>query len=128
MTLRKVRIKDFQSIQDSNEFEIGDVTCLVGKNESGKTALLKALYRLNPVIDAHGSFDRVDDYPRHYMPGYLDSIEDTGRHNWELEHPIVVHATYELNQSDIDAIADVYGPNVSKQPHQLLHFTRDMKT
>ena len=114
MTLKKVRIQHFQSIQDSNEFEIGDVTCLVGKNESGKTALLKALYRLNPVIEAHGSFDRVDDYPRHYMPGYLDSIEDSDRQGLELEHPIVVHATYELGQSDIDAIAAVYGPRCLK--------------
>ena len=113
MTLKKVRIENFQSIQDSNEFEIGDVTCLVGKNESGKTALLKALYRLNP-IETHVSFDRVDDYPRHYMPGYLDSIEDSDKQGRELEHPIVVHATYELDQSDIDAIAAVYGPKCLK--------------
>lgn len=111
MILKKVRIKDFQSIQDSNEFEIGEVTCLVGKNESGKTALLKALYRLNPIISADASFDPVDDYPRHYMTNYLDAIiEDSGRHDIELEHPVVVHATYELDQSDIDAVAAVYGP------------------
>ena len=48
MKLTKVRITEFQSIQDSTEFEIGDVTCLVGKNEAGKTAVLKALYRLLP--------------------------------------------------------------------------------
>lgn len=110
MKLKKVRIRNFQSIQDSNEFEIGDVTCLVGKNESGKTALLKALYRLNPIIGSDGSFDKVDDYPRHYMTDYLDSIEYSGRTDLELEHPIVVDATYELDQSDIDAIAAVYGP------------------
>ena len=49
MKLKRVRITDFQSVLDSTEFEIGDVTCLVGKNEAGKTALLKALYRLNPI-------------------------------------------------------------------------------
>jgi ABC-type cobalamin/Fe3+-siderophores transport system ATPase subunit len=26
-----------------------DVTCLIGKNESGKTTVLKALHRLNPA-------------------------------------------------------------------------------
>ena len=57
MKLTKVRITEFQSIRDSNEFEIGDVTCLVGKNEAGKTALLKALYRLNPIIETEGDFD-----------------------------------------------------------------------
>ena len=56
MKLTKVRITEFQSIQDSTEFEIGDITCLVGKNEAGKTALLKALYRLNPIIEEDSSF------------------------------------------------------------------------
>lgn len=57
MKLAKVHITEFQSIQDSNEFDIGDVTCLVGKNEAGKTALLKALYRLNPIVKSEGDFD-----------------------------------------------------------------------
>ena len=113
MKLKKVRIRNFQSIQDSNEFEIGDVTCLVGKNESGKTALLKALYRLNP-LEHHVSFNRLDDYPRHYMPDYLDSIEELDMMERDLEHPTVVHATYELDQSEIDAIAAVYGPGCLK--------------
>jgi predicted ATP-dependent endonuclease of OLD family len=45
MKLTHVHITEFQSIRDSNPFEIGDTTCLVGKTEAGKTALLKALYR-----------------------------------------------------------------------------------
>ena len=44
MKLTSVRITNFRSIQDSTEFQIGDVTCLVGKNESGKTAFLRALH------------------------------------------------------------------------------------
>ena len=44
MKLTKVRIKNFKSIQDSTEFDIDDqITCLVGKNQSGKTAILEAL-------------------------------------------------------------------------------------
>ena len=57
MKITKVRITEFQSIQDSTEFNVGDVTCLVGKNAAGKTALLKALYRLNPVIESQSTFD-----------------------------------------------------------------------
>ena len=56
MQLKRVQITNFQSIHDSNEFDVGDVTCLVGKNEAGKTALLKALYRLNPIIQEHANF------------------------------------------------------------------------
>ena len=70
MKLTKVRITEFQSIQDSTEFEVGDITCLVGKNEAGKTALLKALYRMNPIVEADGEFDVTDDYPRRTVTDY----------------------------------------------------------
>ncbi len=40
MKLARVRIKEFRSILDSGEFTIDDITCLVGKNEAGKTAVL----------------------------------------------------------------------------------------
>ena len=43
MKLTKVLITEFQSVLDSTEFNVGDVTCLVGKNEAGKTALLKGV-------------------------------------------------------------------------------------
>ena len=43
MKLTKVRVQNYRSVEDSGEFEIGDLTCLVGKNEAGKTALLSAM-------------------------------------------------------------------------------------
>ncbi len=105
MKLTKVRITGFQSIWDSTEFDIGDVTCLVGKNEAGKTALLKALYRLNPIIDKYGSFDVTRDYPRRAVSEYKDDVE-AGR-----REPItVIQATYALEPEDITAIQEVFGP------------------
>ena len=44
MQLRKARVTNFKIAEDSTEFTLDRVTCLVGKNESGKTALLEALY------------------------------------------------------------------------------------
>ena len=61
MRLKSVRVGEFKSVHDSGEFETGDVTCLVGKNEAGKTAVLEALYRLRPVIDSHGTFNVTHD-------------------------------------------------------------------
>ena len=61
MKLTKVRIQNFQCIHDSTEFDVDDITCLVGKNESGKTAILKALHGFNPMNSA-ASYSR-DDYP-----------------------------------------------------------------
>ena len=104
MKLTKVRITEFQSIQDSNEFEIGDVTCLVGKNEAGKTALLKALYHLNPIIEEDGDFDPNNDYPRRDLIDYESQVD-----NGERDPAQVVQATYELGPEDIAAVEKVFG-------------------
>ena len=56
MKLKEFRVYNFKSILDSTPVEIDpQVTCLIGKNESGKTTLLHALYRTNPVIPTHYS-------------------------------------------------------------------------
>ena len=38
MFLKSFQIRDFQSVTDSNPAHVGDITCLVGKNEAGKSA------------------------------------------------------------------------------------------
>ena len=117
MKLVKAHITEFQSIHDSTEFEIGDVTCLVGKNEAGKTALLKALYRLSPVIDSDGKFDVTDDYPRQAVSDYEDAVEAGS------EQAQVVHATYAFGADDITAVQEIYGPKCLKDenPTLVLH-------
>jgi ABC-type branched-subunit amino acid transport system ATPase component len=63
ITLTKARVLKYKSIEDSSSVEIADdVTVLVGKNESGKTAYLKALHKALPLGTA--KFDFVFDYPR----------------------------------------------------------------
>ena len=101
MKLTKVHITNFQSIQDSTEFEIGDVTCLVGKNEAGKTALLKALYRLNPINEMDSDFDVTDDYPSRNVSDYEDDVKAERR-----EPAQVVQATYALEPDDIVAVTE----------------------
>ena len=106
MKLTKVHITEFQSIRDSTEFDIGDVTCLVGKNEAGKTALLKALYRLNPVIESQGTFDVTEDYPRQAVSDYEDAVNAGSR-----EAASVVRTSYALEAADIEAVQESYGPD-----------------
>ncbi len=99
MRLTKVKITNYKSIIDSNEFEIGDITCLVGKNESGKTALLEALYKLNPINKVDGEFVVEKEYPRSAMIAYQEGVK-----NGERNHADVVRATYELEEEDIEAM------------------------
>ena len=63
MILESARVENFKCIDDSTEFSVRSLTALVGKNESGKTALLKALYRINPILPVDGDFVETE-YPR----------------------------------------------------------------
>lgn len=99
MKLTKVRITNFRSIEDSEEFLIGDLTCLVGKNEAGKTAILHAIYGLNPF--GKYEYDKTRDYPRRYLSKY-DERHDDGKSK-------VISSTWELSQNDLEAVIKVFG-------------------
>ncbi len=116
MKLSKVRIKEFQSIIDSNEFEINDITCLVGKNEAGKTAVLKSLYRLNPIIKAEGKYDVTDDYPRREVEDYKQGVE-----NGEREAARVVEAVFILDENELTSIQEELGAKSITSPELTLY-------
>lgn len=107
MLLKKAKITEFQSILDSGEFEIGDITCLVGKNEAGKTALLQALYRVNPIIENQSTYSVTDDYPRWDVEDYRLDVEAKKR-----EHSTVASVVFELEDDDLNSISEVVGDNV----------------
>lgn len=105
MLLREFSVERFRNVLDSGAIPVeGDVTCLVGKNESGKTALLHALQRLNPARRA--KFELEADYPRWLL------VRDRKAGTAETAHPI--HATFELEDDDREAIEEFVGPNVVK--------------
>ena len=104
MILKTVTCNDYKSIRDSNTFDVSDVTCLVGKNESGKTALLEALYRLNPIIPDEGDFDVTDDYPRADVADYELSVNRGKR-----SHSTVILATFEFEPDDVRDVQEAFG-------------------
>jgi len=104
MKLRKAQVREFKSVWDSNPFDIDRVACLVGKNEAGKTAILQALYRLNPIEVQDGNFDVTDDYPRSQVEDYQQDIEKNRR-----GHALVIEATFVLEPTESEAIAKEYG-------------------
>jgi energy-coupling factor transporter ATP-binding protein EcfA2 len=113
--LKTVHVRDFQSIWDSTPFPIDKVTCLVGKNEAGKTALIQALYRLNPIIDKHARFDVTDDYPRAEVEDYQQAIEQGTR-----QPATVVTATFTLDADELTTIAEHYGKDALTIPEVTL--------
>jgi predicted ATPase len=66
----RFRVRNFRNIDDSDWIPLEQVTAFVGRNESGKSALLKAFHKFNPATpeqyDAQREFPR-DRYTRDYV-------------------------------------------------------------
>jgi len=98
MRLIDVRVENFKSINDSTVFSVDSVTCLVGKNESGKTALLQALSKLNPIVKSTGQFQDLE-FPRMTHADYSDADRPKD----------VLTTTWELDDQDIEVLEDTLG-------------------
>ena len=110
MKLKEYTVREFRSIWDSGPVKVdGQTTCLVGKNEAGKTTLLTALYRTNPIIPADAAFDETYDYPKREVEDYRFGVE-----NGDRDEAVVVECLYELDEDDTKAVTEVFGPKVLK--------------
>lgn len=100
MYLSRARIRNYRSVLDSGEIEIEPAkTLLVGVNEAGKTALLKALEQ----IKAPGSADKftaLRDYPR----SRYTEVQRGDRDPSDIE---VAGATFILQEGDKKAVLEV---------------------
>lgn len=103
MELKTVRIRNFRSIEDSGEFSVEHLTCLVGKNEAGKTAILHAIAGLNPHPATPFAYELERDYPKRYLARYKE------RHgNDEAE---IIHSVWELEDHEIEELKGELGPD-----------------
>ena len=96
MKLVKAQIRNCRCIDDTTPFSVGAVTCLVGKNESGKTAILQAMGKLNPYDAAKGNFEKLRDYPRRYLSQYNARHPDVDAS--------VVETTWVLDAEDVAVV------------------------
>lgn len=106
MRLARAQIENYRSVEDSTEFAVEpDVTCLVGKNESGKTAVLHALHLLNPVNPIKGkrAYDETMDFPSRRYGQYK-----RGRNQQPAN---VLTATFTLDHHEVDQLDEDFGPD-----------------
>ncbi|MGD9798756.1 MAG: AAA family ATPase, partial [Acidimicrobiia bacterium] len=103
MRLMKARVQNYRSIEDSGWVDIeGDITALVGKNESGKTAFMQALFKLHPVEPA--TYDEVVNFPSRLT-----------RKRKDTAGPIpVTTVQYELSDDELGEIEANLGTGVLK--------------
>ncbi|PIQ54166.1 MAG: ATP-dependent endonuclease [Comamonadaceae bacterium CG12_big_fil_rev_8_21_14_0_65_59_15] len=114
MKLTKARVQNYRSIEDSEEFEIGDLTCLVGKNEAGKTALLSAMRALRPSKSQSFDIDETIDYPRRFSTRFDDRHPDG-----QAE---VVRTWWRLDDSDKVLVEQRFGQGVLKGDVFQVHY------
>lgn len=105
MKLKSVQVRMFRNFLDSTEVKIEEkVTCLVGKNESGKSAFLNALWRLNPAREKP-KFSVPDQYP-----AWLEKRHRNEGVDQDAFEPIEVCLEWE--PVDVKTMDEKFGPGV----------------
>ncbi len=104
MKLKSMQVKNFKCVEDSTRLDVCPVTCLVGKNEAGKTSLLEALHKLNPDVAELGEFDVLLEYPRRRRKEYQK------RAKTEPDDALITR--WELEDKDVQAVAESLGSDV----------------
>lgn len=100
MYLTDAHVRDYRSIHDSGSIEIESrKTLLVGMNEAGKTALLKAIQQTKAPTTTEG-FSALRDYPR-------SRYTDVQRGDRDPSDIVVIETTFALSDEDRGVVAAV---------------------
>ena len=95
MQLKSFRVHKFRNIEDSGEVELLDaLTCVVGKNQAGKSALLRALHKFNPHRPE--PYDMRREWPRG---------QRTGRNAQQ----VVCEVHFTLSPEELETLGEIAG-------------------
>ena len=92
MDLITFRVTMYKGIIDSEWVEVNPLTVFVGKNESGKTSLLKALHKLNPYNSE--PYIMAKEWPR-------------GRRQEQSEQQVVCQAKFRLSDQEKSELTQI---------------------
>ena len=99
MQLKSFRVRKFRNIEDSGEVELFDaLTCVVGKNQAGKSALLRALHKFNPHRPA--PYDMRREWPR-------------GQRDERHENQVVCEVHFALSPEELATLGEIAGQALS---------------
>jgi predicted ATPase len=97
MKLARFRIRMYKSVLDSGDVDVAALTVLVGKNEAGKTTLLRALQKFNPFTP--DPYSIKNEWPR-------------ARRDERSESQVVCEATFALEDEERSTLTDITGTAV----------------
>ena len=99
MQLKSFRVQKFRNIEDSGEVELLDpLMCVVGKNQAGKSALLRALHKFNPHLPA--PYDMRREWPR-------------GQLTERNEEQVVCEVRFTLSPEELKILGEIAGEELS---------------
>lgn len=93
MELIRARLLNYKCVLDSEWFTLDRLTCLVGKNESGKTAILEGLEKISSARPERAAFTATD------FPRVLG----------QPENEIAIEAEFSLDEDEVAALVDMAG-------------------
>lgn len=97
MNLIRFRVTSFRSIADTGWIDASQVTALIGTNESGKSNILLALWKLKPVRE--GEIDLKADAPRNLYHQIRS----------EEKKPVFIQADFELPHRLVQQLVKMTG-------------------
>ena len=103
MKLMRYQVENFRSVENSGWIDCDDVTTLVGINESGKSNLLLALWKLNPARE--GVIDVLHDMP----------VSKLSTLRKEPEKVKFITAEFVLGEDDAETISKVANADVNSE-------------
>ena len=93
-------MQKFRNIEDSGEVDLLDaLTCVVGKNQSGKSALLRALHKFNPLLPTLG-YDMRREWPR-------------GQRTSRDKKQVVCEVKFTLSPQELADLVEIAGHDLS---------------
>lgn len=99
MKALKFRIQNFKNVDDSGWIPLERVTTFIGRNESGKTAILKALHKFNPATPE--PYNPQREFPRDRYTRDFVSQGSNGQH-WP-----VCSVEFQLDDSSVAGISEI---------------------
>lgn len=103
----RFRVQMYKSILDSNWINLSQLTVLVGKNEAGKTSLLRALHKFNPFKPEPYSIPR--EWPR-------------GHRGERSDKQVVCTVEFELAEEELEELMKITPQAITSKTIQI---TRD---
>lgn len=104
MRIKKFIIKDFRSVRDSGEINLDpEITVLIGKNESGKTNILKTLE----------SFNEDYEYPDSDLCIYSETKKKLELGDIEKENVPIITIWFEIEKEDKEKLKEIH-PQLAK--------------